>query len=61
LDFKNASKEIDYEKYAKTASTIAQQLSSMIKMSEEGFGITKKVDSIEEESLIDKYHSDKQA
>jgi hypothetical protein len=60
-DFKNHKDEVDYEKYARTASTITAQLPQILKMSEEGFGVTKKVDSIEEESLIEKHHENKQS
>ena len=55
-DFKMANGEIDYEKYARTASTITSQLPNLIKMTEEGFGVSKSADIIEEESLISRFH-----
>lgn len=50
---------IDYDKYAKTASTITSTLSTLIEKAEEGFGLAKETNIIEEESLISRFHESK--
>lgn len=55
-DFVDSKGVVDYEKYARTAGTIMGNLTNLIKMAEEGFGVTKDTSVIEEESLISKYH-----
>ena len=55
-DFVDSKGVVDYEKYARTAGTIMSNLTNLIKMAEEGFGVTKETSIIEEESLIARFH-----
>jgi len=47
---------IDYDKYAKTASTITSTLATLIEKAEEGFALARETNVIEEESLISRFH-----